>query len=294
MRKEREILQQVKGLIKEGDTHMKSLEEAVREVPRTAQDMLDLLKDVTATWGSAYEKFKDIRRDAYDLMATGGVKTKVKRPVEASPDVTGVPASSLIRMIHRLAHGFREAFKDEVINQALNLEDDFQAIIEAARSADSVSDKNLQDKLMAFSTQYIPWRTAISDYVYRNLEGITRRAEALYHLSLDPEDRPGKIREKKKREVYRGKTQSDTRGVIERAQSGYNSLNQFVNLARPTLSKIDEIVRLADELAQTLKHEIDVPEPVTESDDIVEGRRRKVNAWMEHNWCEDSEIGAFI
>lgn len=294
-------LHEVRDLIKEADKVSASMMEQV--IPVAARQLQELAERVTRAWNRAYGEFAEARALAYDIAATFGLSTRVSAGPKEVKNITRDSEESLVGTISWIAGRFKRDYDKEVVRRGADIRASARRLMEAAERAESLADADLRKAAEEFIKVFLPFRTAISDHLYRPVGGIVRRAEELINRYLPPEQRPERPPAGKRGPIYRGTSLPSPVGIADTARQLIERLDTFTRLSEPTLEEIEKIASLAEEVAA--EHPVPVPaeEPVRREEPMPtletrKGRevykRKRISEWLRLSWEGDAEIGAFI
>jgi hypothetical protein len=294
------VLNEVRSLVKEADQKVRPLTEQI--LPVAARQLQELAERVTRAWNRAYGEFAEARALAYDIAATFGLSTRVSSGPKEVKNITRDSEESLVSTISWIADRFKSDYQKEVVRRGADIRASARRVMEAAERAESLEDDDLRSAAAAFIKDFLPFRTAVSDHLYRPVGGIVRRAEEIVNRYLPPERRPERPPSGKRGTIYKGTPLTSPADVADAARQVIERLDTFTRLSEPTIGEIERIASLAAEVAAEHPPSPPPSEPGPEEHPLtLEAnrereiyKRKRISEWLSLSWEADAEIGAFI
>ena len=295
---EKKFFDDLKTLIHEVEGKPGQLAEAT--IPVAARNLQELTERVTKSWNRAYGEFAQARNAAYDIAATFNISTRVTAGPKEVKNITRDSEESLITTISWVADRFRKDYQKDVVKRGGDLRAHADRLSEIAHRAKDTSDRDLHEATLTFIKEFLAFRTAVSDHLYRSVGGIARRAEELINRYLPPENRPSKPPGGARGPRYTGTILETSGQVGDRADDIIEHLDTFIRLSEPTIEEVEKIAQLSDEIARELPSQEPPPEdaetghPTEAMKEKGAHKRKRISDWFELKWEQDPEIGVFF
>jgi len=323
----REAIRSIMGVVRPAGDDPELLVEAAADAraPAMAGQFEEKFIRVQKAWNRAYPEFARARDIAYDTAATYGLRPGLpstpKGARKEAPDVTREPVDSLVQSIRWVSDRFAEEYEREVAGKAVAIRNLARDLAWAAERARNLDDKPLKEAGRALVLAFLPFKSFLTNQVFRSVESVVRRSEALvdrFNPEASQMGRPPRGRGGKRSD---GKPLGSPKELADAAKDMIEHLDTFVRLSSPTAGEIGKLAPLADGLAMELPQDQAEPRPKgpepeepAGDDELTEAKGRKrllrrrrkkgedwpevprqaSRRWLELSWSDDPEIGGFF